>query len=72
MVRQRRLKRYCFGTLLVLMVCAVTEVATRSGWLDPLEPTYYDFWHQLAGKRFDAKHFAIVAVDDQTMLNHRD
>jgi len=72
MVRQRRLKRYCFGTLLVLMVCAVTEVATRSGWLDPLEHTYYDFWHQLAGKRFDAKHVAIVAVDDQTLLNHRD
>jgi CHASE2 domain-containing sensor protein len=38
---------------------------TRLGWLEPLENVYYDYWHQFAGKRRDALHTAVVAVDTQ-------
>src|SRR5512136_706305 len=58
--------------LLVILVCAVAEVATRSGWLKTMDYLYYDLWHILAGVQAEPKHVAIIAVDDETQLNYRD
>jgi hypothetical protein len=32
----------------------------------------YDYWHQIAGKRRDAQHAAVIAVDDDTLLQYKD
>jgi hypothetical protein len=34
--------------------------------------SYYDYWHQIAGKRRDAQHAAVIAVDDETLLQYKD
>jgi adenylate cyclase len=60
------------GALLVVFACAAAEIATRAGWLDNLEYTYYDLWHNLAGVRVEPKHVVIVSVDNQTLLDHQD
>ena len=38
----------------------------------PLENVYYDYWHQFAGKRRDAVHSAVIAVDDATLIEYKD
>jgi len=43
-------------------------VIERAGWLLSLENLYYDYWHQFAGKRREAEHTAVIAVDDETLL----
>jgi adenylate cyclase len=68
----RRAKRVIIAILLVILACAAGEVTTRIGWLDVLEHTYYDLWHVLAGPRVEPRHVAIVAIDDTTLLEHRD
>ena len=72
--RHRRipLRQAIIGLLLVILVFATTEVATRFGWLDVFEHTYYDLWHQLSGRRADPKHVVILAVDHQTLIEHPD
>ncbi len=49
-----------------------TFALERAGWLEPLEDVYYDYWHQFAGKRREAEHAAVVAVDDDTLLQLKD
>ncbi|MBE0612852.1 MAG: adenylate/guanylate cyclase domain-containing protein [Burkholderiales bacterium] len=59
--------------VLVLAVAfGCSEAMSRLGWLDPLENVYYDYWHQFAGKRRDALHTAVVAVDEQTLDQYKD
>jgi CHASE2 domain-containing sensor protein len=41
-------------------------------WLRLAEDWYYDLWHQLAGWRHEPQHVVIVAIDDQTRLEHQD
>jgi len=72
MLKKSRFKRYIYGALMVGMVCVVVESATRTGWLESIEHIYYDLWHQLAGRRAESQNVAIVAVDDQTLLEHKD
>lgn len=58
--------------LLVLLLAAGAEWATRGGWLQGPENVYYDLWHQGAGRLYEPRHTAIVAIDDQTRLEHQD
>ena len=57
---------------LIIFVWTITEVSTRVGWLNTLDHIYYDLWHILAGIRTEPKHVAIVAIDNETLLNYRD
>jgi len=69
----RRLrKKVIYATLLVALVFARTEAATRVGWLEGPEAFYYDLWHHLAGQRSLSQHVVIAVIDDQTRLEHRD
>jgi adenylate cyclase len=64
--------RLTVGIGLVILACVAGEGAMRAGWLDVLEQPYYDLWHVLAGPRVEPRHAAIVAIDDKTLLEHRD
>jgi adenylate cyclase len=66
------IRRAIVGILLVIFAFSATEVTTRAGWFDLLEYIYYDLWHNLAGLRAKASHVAIVAIDNKTLLDHRD
>ena len=65
-------KRFFYGVLLVVLIGAAAEVAVRNDWLRLPEAWYYDLWHQLAGRRYEPRHVVIVAIDDQTRLEHLD
>jgi adenylate cyclase len=67
-----RLRRFWRVILVVAVAFGCTEVMTRLGWMDTLENVYYDYWHQFAGKRRDAKYSAVVAVDEQTLDLYKD
>lgn len=58
--------------LVVIVAFGSSEAMTRLGWMQPLEDVYYDYWHQFAGKRRDALHTAVVAVDEQTLDLYKD
>lgn len=66
------MSRVILGAFLVVLACAAAEVTTRQGWLNTFEHRYYDLWHNLAGERFESKHVVIVAIDNQTLLDHPD
>ena len=66
------MSRVILGALLVVLICGAAEVTTRQGWLNTLEHLWYDLWHNLAGERFESKHVVIVAIDNQTLLDHPD
>ena len=67
-----RLRRYWRFVLVVMVAFGCSEAMTRVGWMEPLENIYYDYWHQLAGKRREALHTAVVAVDEQTLDQYKD
>lgn len=67
-----RLRRTGNLILLICLSVGISILAERSGWLTLLENTYYDAWHQLAGRRFSPSHTVIVAVDNATLLAHED
>ncbi len=60
------------GALLVALSCSVAEVTTRVGWIDVFEYAFYDLCHNLSRVRFEPEHVVIVAIDNETLLNHRD
>ena len=37
-----------------------------------LDNVHSDIWHQVAGQRYQPRHVVIVAIDDQTRLEHQD
>jgi adenylate cyclase len=67
-----RLRRTGNFILLICLSIGISILAERSGWLTQAENTYYDAWHQLAGRRFSPSHTVIVAVDNTTLLAHED
>lgn len=71
-LNQRLLKQYVIGVLIVIVSCGFATVAGLNGWFEPLERIYYDLWHQMAEKRYPPDQIVIVAVDDQTLLDHKD
>ena len=68
-LRKGKLPRFF---LVVVVSGAITFGLERTGWLEPLENVYYDYWHQFAGKRREAEHTAVIAVDDDTLLALKD
>jgi adenylate cyclase len=58
--------------VVLLIALACTFAFDRAGWMQPIENVYYDFWHQIAQKRRDAAHTAVVAVDDTTLLEYQE
>ncbi|MCX7143671.1 MAG: adenylate/guanylate cyclase domain-containing protein [Proteobacteria bacterium] len=67
-----RLRGFWRFALVVAVAFGCSEAMNRLGWMDPLENLYYDYWHQFAGKRRDALHTAVVAVDEQTLDDYKD
>jgi len=67
-----RLRRFWRFMLVVAVAFGCSEAMTRLGWMDSLENVYYDYWHQFAGKRRDAVHAAVVAVDERTLDEYKD
>jgi len=67
-----RLRRYWRLVLVLAVAFGCSEAMTRLGWMQPLENIYYDYWHQFAGKRREAQHTAVVAVDEQTLNQYKD
>jgi len=67
--RLRPLLRY---VLVVAIAFGCSEAMLRLGWMQPVENVYYDYWHLLAGKRREALHTAVVAVDEQTLDLYKD
>ena len=65
------IRQVIIGFILVILSFAATEVVTRFGWLDIIEYNYYDLWHILLGHRVEPRHVVIVAVDNQTLLEHQ-
>ena len=65
------IRQAIIGLILVVFSFATPAMSTRFGWLDVMEYTYYDLWHILLGRRAEPKHVVIVAVDDQTLLEHQ-
>lgn len=71
-IHLHRPKKIILLVFLIIFVWTITEVSTRTGWLNTLDHIYYDLWHILAGIRTEPKHVAIVAIDNETLLNYRD
>ncbi|MBK7015269.1 MAG: adenylate/guanylate cyclase domain-containing protein [Sulfuritalea sp.] len=67
--RFRKVWQFLAVTVLALVVSLGSE---RLGWLQDYENIFYDYWHQIAGKRRDAQHAAVIAVDDDTLLQYKD
>lgn len=67
-----RTRKFWYGALLVVSVWGAVTLASQAGWLTMPEAFYYDIWHQLAGRRYQPSHTVIVALDDQTRLEHQD
>ncbi|MEW6386619.1 MAG: adenylate/guanylate cyclase domain-containing protein [Thermodesulfobacteriota bacterium] len=65
-------KKLLFGALLVVLVSVAVESAAKLGWLEASQHWYYDVWHQLAGRRYQPEQVVIVALDDQTWLEHQE
>ena len=65
----RRKDTPLFLALLVAVGAAVAGI-TWAGWLERPEILYYDFWHQLAGVRYQPQHVVIVALDEPTLKAH--
>jgi adenylate cyclase len=65
-------KRLLYGFLVVALAFSITEIAGHFQWLTGVENAQYDIWHQLAGARYRPEHVVIVAIDEQTRLEHQD
>ena len=66
------IRQTAIGLILIIISFGTAEVVTHLGWLDVFEYPYYDLWHHLSGTRAEPKHVVIVAVDNQTLLEHQD
>jgi adenylate cyclase len=58
--------------VLTLAASAAALALARTDWHRGLENVYYDYWHVLAGKRYEPKHTVFVSVDDATLLAYKD
>jgi adenylate cyclase len=66
---QRKVARW-FG-----VVAASTALAAglaRTDWHFALENVYYDYWHVIAGERYEPRHTAFVSMDDETLVALKD
>jgi class 3 adenylate cyclase len=57
---------------LFIAAAAAGAAYAASGWLGRFDNAYGDLWHNVAGRRAEPRHVAIVSIDDQTLLEHKD
>ncbi|MBI5529275.1 MAG: adenylate/guanylate cyclase domain-containing protein [Deltaproteobacteria bacterium] len=57
---------------LFIAAAAAGVAFAAAGWLEGIDSAYGDLWHNLAGRRAEPRHVAIVSIDDQTLLDHKD
>lgn len=62
-----RSKRLRWLVLLTLVAALLAEALFRSGALNPFEQRLQDVWFQWQGKRGEARHVVIVAIDEQML-----
>jgi len=60
------------GPVLAVVVLLLAAGLHGLGWLSGAERSISDLWHELAGRRGEPQHVAIVAIDDAALLAHRD
>ncbi len=65
-------KRLLRWLLLTVAATAAAAGLARTEWHRSLESAYYDYWHVLAGKRYEPAHTVFVSVDDATLLAYKD
>ena len=65
-------KQIIISVLIIFFACGLAELLARVHWLEPLENTYYDLWHRLAGVRAQSHRVTIVAIDDASLLKYQD
>ncbi len=70
--KRKEIKKVWIGVILVILVCIIAELSSRTGWLDTMEFAYQDLWHRLAGQRSGLRHSAIVTIDDKSLLEHKE
>ncbi|MBK7422864.1 MAG: adenylate/guanylate cyclase domain-containing protein [Propionivibrio sp.] len=52
--------------------CLIAEALLRGGALNTVDQRLQDFWFQWQGKRAEARHVAIVALDEETLAAYPD
>ena len=52
--------------------CLIAETLLRGGALNTVDQRLQDFWFQWQGKRAEARHVAIVALDEDTLAAYPD
>jgi class 3 adenylate cyclase len=65
----RKTWQFLAVTVLALLISLSSE---RLGWLQDYENIFYDYWHQMSGQRRESQHAAVIAVDDDTLLQYKD
>jgi adenylate cyclase len=66
------LRRTLWLALFGLLACLLAEALFRSGALNPIDQRLQDFWFQWQGQRLEARHVAIVAIDEDTLSAYPD
>jgi adenylate cyclase len=57
---------------IVLAACLAAEALFQAGALNAVDLRLQDFWFQWQGKRAEARHVAIVALDEETLSAYPD
>ena len=61
------MRQFCL--LIILLCCLLGEVSFRNHWLAPLEKSYTDLWHQLAGDLSASEANVVIVPVDQPALD---
>ena len=64
-------RRYWLASF-ALVACLIAEVLLRSGALSPVDQRLQDFWFRWQGQRAEARHVAIVVLDEETLATYPD
>ncbi|MDW8469025.1 MAG: CHASE2 domain-containing protein [Burkholderiales bacterium] len=62
------MRRLASVAVMACLALLAAPALSRTFALRALEDAYYDWWHVLAGRRYEPRHAALVAVDDDTLL----
>ena len=57
---------------MVVLACLLAFSLARTNWVRSLENVYYDYWHMLSGVRYQPRHTAFIAIDDETLAALKD
>ncbi len=68
----RRNRRWQFATIVFVTGLLLAESLHRLAVLEPLDYLYTDLWHLASGQRVEARHVALIGVDDWTLAQHSD